>query len=75
LGLIYDILIDEDDKVIHITMTLTTPACPHGETLQTMMTNALAVALPEYILEIEIVFDPMRSIQMIKDEDLKRMFD
>ncbi len=75
LGLIYDINIDENVSRIKITMTLTTPACPHGETLQYMIINTLAGAMPEYETMIEIVFDPMWSISMIKDEDLKRMFE
>jgi metal-sulfur cluster biosynthetic enzyme len=75
LGLIYDIIVDDSEQTIKIVMTLTTPACPHGETLQHMIINALSGALPKYETSIDIVFDPMWSISMIKDDDLKRMFE
>ena len=31
LGLIYSILVDQDDECIDIVMTYTTPSCPEGE--------------------------------------------
>ena len=75
LGLIYEIRVDEKSQHILLLMTLTTPACPHGETLQLMIQNALQGSLPEYTLHIDLTFDPMWSIDMIKDQDLKRMFE
>ncbi len=75
LGLIYDILINEENKEIRILMTFTTAACPMAETLQAMVTNGISEIAPEYTVHLDITFDPMRSPSMIKDEDLKRMFD
>jgi metal-sulfur cluster biosynthetic enzyme len=75
LGLIYDITVAEEKKTIHITMTFTTAACPMAEMLQAMVKNAIADILPDYQLDLKITFDPMRSPSMIKDDDLKRMFD
>ena len=68
-------MIDEDEKIVVITMTYTTPACPAGDLIQEMMHNALIEKLPEFSLQIEVIFDPMRKIEMIKDKDLQRMFE
>ena len=75
LGLIYEVQIQEADHRIHVVMTFTTPACPMAEMLEEMVTNAINEAAPEYTVEMEITFDPMRTYDMIKDEDLKRMFE
>jgi len=75
LGLIYNVEILEEEKQIRITMTFTTAACPMAETLQAMVTNGVAEIAPEYTVHLDITFDPMRSPSMIKDDDLKRMFD
>jgi len=61
--------------IVTIVMTLTTPACPHGEMIQQMIINTLSGLIPMYEIQIQITYDPMRSIEMIKDEDLKRMFE
>ena len=75
LGLIYDITIDEQNKQIRILMTFTTAACPMAETLQAMINNGAMEIAPAYTPVLDITFDPMRSPAMIKDDDLKRMFD
>ena len=57
LGLIYDIDIDPEGKII-IGMTLTSPACPYGEIL---LTNAQkAAAEVEGVAEVQmiLVWDP-----------------
>jgi metal-sulfur cluster biosynthetic enzyme len=41
LGLIYHIAVDEEQEIITITMTYTTPACPDGELMQQMIINQL----------------------------------
>ncbi len=74
LGLIYDVKIDEKTKMIKILMTYTTPSCPMWEMLQQMCKNAVNESLPEYEIDIEITFDPMRKISFIKDEDLQKLF-
>jgi len=75
LGLIYKVDIQEADHIIHILMTFTTAACPMAELLQDMIRNSLAEIAPEYTVTLEITFDPMRSPSLIRDEDLKKMFD
>ena len=75
LGLIYNVEIKEADHIIHILMTFTTAACPMAEMLKEMIRNSLVEIAPEYTVDLEITFDPMRSPSMIRDEDLKKMFD
>lgn len=75
LGLIYDVNIEEAEHMIKILMTFTTAACPMAETLKEMVHNSLKEIAPEYAVNLEITFDPMRSPSMIRDEDLKKMFD
>lgn len=75
MGLIYDIKIDEEEKSIHILMTLTSPSCPAGEIIEQMTRNAIIAVYPEYMLEIELTFEPAWTYHMMKDEDLKRMFE
>lgn len=75
LGLIYNITIDDDDSLISILMTFTTPACPMGDMIEQMTKNAILDVYPGRAVETEITFDPMRSPKMIKDEDLQRMFE
>lgn len=75
LWLVYDIQIDEDEKEILITMTYTTPACPSGDLIQEMMRNAVTESYPVWAVSIEVIFDPMWKIAMIKDQDLQRMFE
>jgi len=75
MWLIYDIKADRDNHIIDIHMTYTTPACPSGELMQEIMINAIHEKFPDWGINIDVTFDPMRSIQMMKDEDLKRMFE
>lgn len=73
LGLIYDIQIN--DKEIAILMTFTTPYCPMADMLKEMITNGINEIFPEDKVILNVTFDPLRSIEKIKDPDLKRMFE
>ena len=75
LGLIYKVTADEKKKQVHILMTFTTPACPMAEMIQELITNAVLEVVSDFKIDIEITFEPMRTYNMIKDEDLKRMFE
>lgn len=55
-------------------MSFTTPVCPMADyLLESVKTAALTVAW-DYEIDVETTFDPMRTPEMIRDEDLKRMF-
>lgn len=67
LGLIYEIEIDEE-KAVHITMTLTAPNCPAAETLPRQVEQKIR-ALPDVTdAEVEIVFEPPFTPEMMTDE-------
>jgi len=74
LGLIYDVKINEESKLINLLMTYTTPSCPMWDMLQQLCKNAINEVLPWYWINIEITFDPMRKTSFIKDEDLQKLF-
>ena len=57
LGLVYDVLIDDDGKVT-VKMTLTTPACPYGEILMTQVHRAVEQLDGVSEVEVRLVWDP-----------------
>lgn len=79
----YDILDQEDDEPvsyksawsIDVDMTLTTPNCPAADYLPLMAKNSITSVYPEFDVHINMVRDPTWTIDMLKDEDLKRMFE
>lgn len=75
LGLIYKIELEEDNKRAKILMSFTTPACPMADFLIASVKNTTLLVVPEYEVEVEVTFDPMRTPAMIRDEDLQRMFE
>ena len=75
LGLVYSIVVDSDEETIAIIMTYTTPSCPEWELIQQLMKNSITDKLPTYSIDIQVTFDPQRSLDMIRDQDLRRMFE
>ena len=71
LGLIYDIQID-DEKNIHIVMTLTSPACPVAGELPAEVQYAAAATPGVGQVTLELTFDPPFTIDRIP-EDVKLM--
>lgn len=57
LGLIYNIEIDDQQKVT-VTMTLTTMGCPLSLTIQGMVTEAVMKVDGVQDVEVNIVYDP-----------------
>ncbi len=75
LGLIYDVEVIDEDKHVTVLMTFTTPSCPLADTIKEMIRNAVIKAVPGYSVDIEVTFDPMWSMDMVRDPDVKRMFE
>ncbi len=67
LGLIYNISIDEQ-KVAHITMTVTAPNCPEAESLPVEVHDKVKEI--EGISDVEIImtFDPPWNPDLMSDE-------
>ncbi len=67
LGLIYDILVDDDFKVV-ITMTLTTPNCPVAESLPTDIELKIGSIKEVRSVQIDLTFDPPWQKDMMSEE-------
>lgn len=57
LGLVYDAIVDDNGKVT-VKMTLTTPGCPYGEMLMTMVHKAVEQLEGVTGVEVRLVWDP-----------------
>ena len=67
LGLIYDVMINED-RDVKILMTLTTPNCPVAESLPLDVENKVKSMEEVNEAEVEISFDPPWSQDLMSDE-------
>jgi len=67
LGLIYDVLVNEDQEV-KILMTLTTPNCPVAETLPVEVEDKVKSIKLVKDAEVEITFDPPWSQDLMSEE-------
>ncbi|MFA5564993.1 MAG: metal-sulfur cluster assembly factor [Acidimicrobiia bacterium] len=63
LGLVYSI--EALDNVLHVEMTLTTPGCPVSESLPQEARTVLVEALPEFEIDLQIVWDPPWTPDML----------
>jgi len=57
LGLIYDIIIDNDANV-EIRMTLTSPNCPSAEEIPGSIRTGVSKVKDVNEVEVEVIFDP-----------------
>tara|TARA_B100001758_G_C18412984_1_gene617241 strand:+ start:2121 stop:2429 length:309 start_codon:yes stop_codon:yes gene_type:complete len=67
LGLIYDVLIDEEYNV-HVIMTLTSPNCPAAESLPAEVEEKTRILDNVKDVKVEIVFDPAWDKDMMSEE-------
>ncbi len=67
LGLIYKVDID-DDRMVNIDMTLTTPNCPSAAELPTQVENAVAGVPGVREAKVNIVWDPPWDPSRMSDE-------
>ena len=67
LGLIYKVDID-DDRMVHIDMTLTTPNCPSAAELPAQVENAVAGVTGVREAKVNIVWDPPWDPSRMSDE-------
>ena len=69
LGLIYELKID-DQSVVYITMTLTTPNCPIAEDMPGVVYNEVKLVEGVKDVKVELVFDPPWDKDMISEAAL-----
>jgi len=67
LGLIYRVDVD-DDRVVKVEMTLTTPNCPSAAELPAMVENAVASVPGVREAKVDIVWDPPWDPSRMSDE-------
>jgi FeS assembly SUF system protein len=67
LGLIYDVLVNEDNDA-KILMTLTSPNCPVAETLPVEVEEKVKVIPEINDAEVEITFDPPWTQDLMSEE-------
>jgi FeS assembly SUF system protein len=67
LGLIYDVMVNEDFDV-KIIMTLTTPNCPVAESLPKDIENKVRSINEVKEVEVEITFEPPWSQDLMSEE-------
>jgi len=67
LGLIYDVLVNENFDV-KILMTLTTPNCPVAETLPVDVEDKVKTINGIKSVKVEITFDPPWTQDLMSDE-------
>ena len=75
LGMIYNIDVDEESKKVYILMTLTSPMCPLKDVIVEMVKNSILEKLSDWQVEVELTFDPLWNPSMIKDENIRKMFE
>ena len=67
LGLIYDIDI-EDSGVVHVNMTLTSPACPVAESLPMEVQEKIMKVEGAKNVDLRVVFDPPWTKERMSEE-------
>ncbi len=67
LGLIYDIQVD-DEKNVHIVMTLTSPMCPVAGSLPGEVEEAARQTPGVGKVSVELTWEPPFSIEMMSEE-------
>jgi metal-sulfur cluster biosynthetic enzyme len=68
LGLVYQIDFIEKDKRLNLIMTLTTQFCPMGDAITSDATQALQHEYPDWLVVVDLVFDPAWDYSKISPE-------
>jgi metal-sulfur cluster biosynthetic enzyme len=68
MGLIYAVDIDEEERIIAIKMTLSSPGCPMGAAIVGSVENCMQHYCSNYKTVIELVWEPAWSYELISAE-------
>lgn len=71
LGLIYEVHLKEDPKLIHIVMTLSTRGCPLGDTIMQNVEVVLQSNYPEHEAKVDLVWEPEWTPDLITEAGRK----
>lgn len=67
LGLIYDVMVNEETYDVKVLMTLTTPNCPVAESLPAEVKEKVRSVDEVNDVELELTFDPPWSQELISE--------
>jgi len=73
LGLIYQVNHNEEEKKIHVLMTLSARGCPVGDVIMQHVETVVKAFLPEYEVTVELTWEPQWTPEMITDEGKKTL--
>ena len=68
LGLIYSVNFDEENRIIFITMTLTTQFCPMGESIVDAVSRSIQNSFTDNKVQVDLTFEPPWNNDMISEE-------
>ena len=68
LGLVYDVVVDEAARHVHVRMTLTSPACPVAGSLPGEVQTRVQELDGVDTAEVELVWDPPWTKDMLSEE-------
>ncbi|MEX2446886.1 MAG: iron-sulfur cluster assembly protein [Dehalococcoidia bacterium] len=71
LGLIYGVDVDEDDGLVSVDMTLTSPACPVGPMLQGMIFHKVSQMSGVDDVEVNLVWNPPWDPRTMASDEVK----
>jgi FeS assembly SUF system protein len=66
LGLVYDIDIDAEG-VVHVSMTLTSPACPSAQQIPVEVANKIKAIPGVTNADVQIVWEPAWTMEKMSD--------
>lgn len=66
LGLIYDVVIDAE-AVVHVTMTLTSPACPSAQQIPSEIAAKVRAIPGVSEVDVQVVWEPPWSMDTMSD--------
>jgi metal-sulfur cluster biosynthetic enzyme len=73
LGLVYKVNLVEEEEKLQVDLTLTTPGCPMSGTITTAARQMLDKRFPNLDVQVELVWLPPWSPEMITEEGLRLM--
>lgn len=72
MGLIYKLSYD-GEGIVNISLTFSTPSCPLGDTIMTNIRETINKEHPDFIVSIDLTFEPKWTPEMISDEGRKML--
>ena len=71
LGLIYDVILQDDDKSVEVQMTLTTPMCPYGPMLVGQVQDKVRAIPGVQRFQVNLVWEPPWDPRTMASDEAK----